>query len=154
MAFMNTPVTHGSGVMIVTTTGGDTQVGRIAHMLSATKAEETPLTRQLNSMTLWIVAVALVTMVIMFALGIARDESINSIFITAIALAIAAVPEALPTVTETILSMGCGRPGQAERHHQGPQLGRDPGLHLGHQHRQDRHADPQPDDRRRTHRRS
>jgi P-type Ca2+ transporter type 2C len=106
MAFMNTPVTHGSGVMIVTTTGGDTEVGRIAHMLSATKAEETPLTKQLNRMTLWIVAVALVTMVIMFALGIARDESINTIFITAIALAIAAVPEALPTVTETILSMG------------------------------------------------
>ena len=106
MAFMNTPVTHGSGVMIVTTTGGDTQVGRIAHMLSTTKTEETPLTKQLNVMTLWIVAVALVTMVVMFALGIDRGESIDAIFITAIALAIAAVPEALPTVTETILSMG------------------------------------------------
>ena len=106
MAFMNTPVTHGSGVMIVTTTGGDTQVGRIAQMLSATKAEETPLTRQLNSMTLWIVLVALATMVVMFALGLARGETFDTIFITAIALAIAAVPEALPTVTQTILSMG------------------------------------------------
>ncbi|MFN8621447.1 MAG: HAD-IC family P-type ATPase [Chloroflexota bacterium] len=106
MAFMNTPVTHGSGVMIVTTTGGDTQVGRIAHMLSATKTEQTPLTKQLNRMTLWIVAVALVTMVIMFALGLSRGQSVDSIFVTAIALAIAAVPEALPTVTEVILSMG------------------------------------------------
>jgi Ca2+-transporting ATPase len=106
MAFMNTPVTHGSGIMIVTTTGGDTQVGRIAQMLSATKTEQTPLTRQLNSMTLWIVLVALATMVVMFALGFARDEAFDTIFITAIALAIAAVPEALPTVTQTILSMG------------------------------------------------
>ena len=45
MAFMHTPVTHGSGVMIVTATGGDTQVGRIANMLTTTGREETPLTR-------------------------------------------------------------------------------------------------------------
>ena len=58
MAFMNTPVTHGSGVMIVTGTGADTEVGKIAGMLSATKDEETPLTKQLNRMTLWIGAAA------------------------------------------------------------------------------------------------
>ncbi len=106
MAFMNTPVTHGSGTMIVTTTGGGTQVGRIAHMLSATKTEQTPLTRQLNRMTLWIAAVAGVTMVIMFVLGAQRGQAMDTIFITAVALAIAAVPEALPTVVQVILSMG------------------------------------------------
>jgi Ca2+-transporting ATPase len=106
MAFMNTPVTHGSGVMIVTTTGGQTQVGRIAHLLSATPEEETPLTRQLNRMTLWIAAVAGVTMLIMFALGIARNQALDTLFVTAVALAIAAVPEALPTVVQVILSMG------------------------------------------------
>ncbi|MCU0504861.1 MAG: HAD-IC family P-type ATPase [Chloroflexi bacterium] len=106
MAFMNTPVTHGSGTMIVTTTGGGTQVGRIAHMLSATKTEETPLTRQLNRMTLWIAAVAGVTMVIMFVLGYQRGQAMDTIFVTAVALAIAAVPEALPTVVQVILSMG------------------------------------------------
>ena len=106
MAFMNTPVTHGSGVMIVTTTGGQTQVGRIAHLLSATTEEETPLTRQLNRMTLWIAAVAGVTMLIMFALGISRNQPLDTLFVTAVALAIAAVPEALPTVVQVILSMG------------------------------------------------
>ncbi len=106
MAFMNTPVTHGSGVMVVTTIGGQTQVGRIAHLLSATAEEETPLTRQLNRMTLWIAAVAGVTMLVMFALGISRNQPLDALFVTAVALAIAAVPEALPTVVQVILSMG------------------------------------------------
>ena len=55
MAFMHTPVTHGSGVMIVTSVGGNTEVGKIAGMLSATATEETPLTKQMNTLTLWIV---------------------------------------------------------------------------------------------------
>ena len=54
MSFMHTPVTHGSGVMIVTATGRDTQVGKIAGMLATTAREQTPLTRQLNTLTLWI----------------------------------------------------------------------------------------------------
>ena len=106
MAFMNTPVTHGSGVMIVTGTGAGTEVGKIAGMLSATKAEETPLTKQLNRMTLWIGAAALVTMIVMFALGLERGQEWSALFVTAIALAIAAIPEALPTVSQVILSMG------------------------------------------------
>jgi Ca2+-transporting ATPase len=106
MAFMHTPVTHGSGVMIVTATGGDTEVGRIAHMLSATEKEETPLTRQMNTLTLWIIGAAGVTMVIMFALGLNRGESWDALFVSAIALAISAVPEALPTVVQVVLSTG------------------------------------------------
>ena len=54
MAFMHTPVTHGSGLMIVTATGSDTQVGKIAGMLATTAKEQTPLSRQLNTLTLWI----------------------------------------------------------------------------------------------------
>ncbi len=106
MAFMNTPVTHGSGVMIVTGTGADTEVGKIAGMLSATKVEQTPLTIQLNRMTLWIGAAALFTMIIMFVLGLQRGQEWSALFVTAIALAIAAIPEALPTVSQVILSMG------------------------------------------------
>src|SRR5208282_1063705 len=64
MAFMNTPVTHGSGVMIVTGTGADTQVGQISGMLTATGSEQTPLMRQLTRMTQWIAVAALVTMVV------------------------------------------------------------------------------------------
>ena len=106
MAFMNTPVTHGSGVMLVTAVGGDAQVGKIAGMLASTAKEQTPLTKQLNILTLWIGAAALATMIIMFALGLSRGQSADALFITAIALAIAAIPTALPTVLQVILSAG------------------------------------------------
>ncbi len=106
IAFMNTPVTHGSGVMIVTARGADAEVGKIAGMLAATAKEQTPLTRQLNTMTLWIGAAALGTMIVMFALGLSRGQNAESLFITAIALAIAAIPTALPTVLQVILSAG------------------------------------------------
>ena len=106
MAFMNTPVTHGSGVMLVTAVGADAQVGKIAGMLASTAKEQTPLTKQLNTLTLWIGAAALVTMIVMFALGLSRGQSADALFITAIALAIAAIPTALPTVLQVILSAG------------------------------------------------
>jgi P-type Ca2+ transporter type 2C len=106
MAFMHTPVTHGSGVMIVTATGGDTQVGRIAGMLAGTAREQTPLSRQLNTLTLWIAAAAGITMVVMFVLGAQRGQSSTVVFTSAVALAIAAIPEAMPTVLQVILSLG------------------------------------------------
>ena len=106
MAFMHTPVTHGSGVMIVTGTGGSTQVGRIAHMLEGTTKEETPLTKQMNTLTLWIAGAAGLTMVIMFVLGLHRGDPWRELFISAVALAISAIPEALPTVVQVVLSLG------------------------------------------------
>ena len=106
MAFMHTPVTHGSGVMIVTSVGGNTEVGKIAGMLSATATEETPLTKQMNTLTLWIVGAAGVTMIIMFALGLYRGQSWTMLFTTAVALAIAAIPLALPMVVQVVLSLG------------------------------------------------
>ena len=106
MAFMHTPVTHGSGVMIVTATGSDTEMGKIAHLLSATKREQTPLTRQMNTLTLWIIGAAGLTMVVMFALGLNRGEAWDTLFVSAVALAVSAVPEALPTVVQVVLSLG------------------------------------------------
>jgi P-type Ca2+ transporter type 2C len=106
MAFMNTPVTHGSGTMIVTATGAGTELGKISGMLSATAQEESPLTRELNRLTLWIAAAAGLTMIVMFVLGRGRGEAWDSLFVAAVSLAIAAIPEALPTVTQTILSLG------------------------------------------------
>ena len=106
MAFMHTPITHGSGVMIVTATGADTQVGKIAGMLATTTREETPLTKQLNTLTLWIAAAAGVTMVIMFVLGAQRGLSSTVVFTSAVALAIAAIPEAMPTVLQVVMSVG------------------------------------------------
>src|SRR6201991_4062936 len=106
MAFMNTPVTHGGGVMVVTGTGAGTELGRISAMLSATAREKSPLTRELDRLTLWIAAAAGITMVVMFVLGRTRGEAWDVLFISAVALAIAAIPEALPTATQMILSLG------------------------------------------------
>ncbi|MFE5809960.1 cation-translocating P-type ATPase [Streptomyces sp. NPDC056491] len=105
-AFMNTPVTHGSGVMVVTATGADTELGKISGMLSATEKEVPPLTKELDRLTLWITAAAGLTMIVMFALGRQRDQAWDVLFVSAVSLAIAAIPEALPTVTQAILSVG------------------------------------------------
>jgi Ca2+-transporting ATPase len=106
MAFMNSPVTHGSATVIVTATGAGTELGKISGMLSATAREESPLTRELDRLTLWIAAAAGLTMIVMFALGRARGQAWDHLFVAAVSLAIAAIPEALPTVTQTILSIG------------------------------------------------
>ncbi len=106
MAFMNTPVTHGSGTMIVTGTGAGTELGKISGLLSATAREQSPLTRELNRLTLWIAAAAGLTMIVMFVLGRQRGLAWDALFVSAVSLAIAAIPEALPTVTQTILSIG------------------------------------------------
>ncbi|MFD6225323.1 cation-translocating P-type ATPase [Streptomyces sp. NPDC060232] len=106
MAFMNTPVTHGSGVLVVTATGAGTEFGKISGMLSATEREVPPLTKELDTLTLWITAAAGLTMIVMFALGRQRDQAWDALFVSAVSLAIAAIPEALPTVTQAILSVG------------------------------------------------
>src|SRR5439155_25635295 len=106
MAFMNTPVVHGSGTLIITGTGAGTELGRISGMLTATALEESPLTEQLNTLSLWIAAAAGLTMIVMFAFGRARGQPWDALFVSAITLAIAAIPEALPTVTQAILSIG------------------------------------------------
>jgi Ca2+-transporting ATPase len=106
IAFMNTPVTHGSALLLVTATGADTELGKISGMLSATETEQSPLTRELNTLTLWIAAAAGLTMIVMFALGRSRDQAWDALFVSAVSLAIAAIPEALPTVSQVILSVG------------------------------------------------
>jgi Ca2+-transporting ATPase len=92
--------------MIVTATGSGTELGKISGMLAATATEESPLTVELNRLTLWIAAAAGLTMIAMFALGRARGQAWDALFVAAVSLAIAAIPEALPTVTQTILSLG------------------------------------------------
>lgn len=106
MTFMNTPVTHGSGTVIVTATGAGTELGRISGMLSATPREASPLDRELDRLTLWITGAAGLTMIVMFVLGRGRGEAWDALFVSAVSLAVAAIPEALPTVTQTILSIG------------------------------------------------
>ncbi len=106
MVFMNTPVTHGSGEFVVTATGTGTEVGRISGLLRTTAREMSPLTRELNNLSLWVVGAAGLTMIVMFATGRARGQAWDALFVSAVSLAIAAIPEALPTVTQVILSLG------------------------------------------------
>jgi len=106
MVFMHTPVTHGSGVVVVTGTGSETFIGSISKMLTSTEREETPLTKQMNTLTLWIAGAAGITMFIMFALGLYRGQPWQALFDTAIALAVAAIPLALPMVVQIVLSTG------------------------------------------------
>lgn len=106
MAFMNCPVTHGSGLMVVTGTGSGTELGRISGLLQATRKEQSPLTRELNTLSLWIVAAAGITMIVVFVSGRSRGQTWDALFVSAVSLAIAAMPEALPTVTQVILSVG------------------------------------------------
>jgi Ca2+-transporting ATPase len=75
-------------------------------MLAATAVEESPLTKEMNRLTLWIAAAAGLTMIVMFVLGRARGQAWDHLFTAAVSLAIAAIPEALPTVAQTILSLG------------------------------------------------
>ena len=106
MAFMNTSVTRGRGEMIVTTTGMSTEMGHIADLLDRTKSEKTPLQKQLDKLIIIIAGLAGLAFIIMIILGLSRGDSIDTIFIAGIALAIAAIPTGLPAVVTTMYSMG------------------------------------------------
>src|SRR4051794_28641020 len=106
MAYMNTSVTRGRGELIVTATGMQTEIGHIADMLANTETSKTPLQKQLDSLSKIIAAIAGVALIIVVALGLARGQSFNSVFVTGVALAVAAIPTGLPAVVTALLSMG------------------------------------------------
>ena len=106
MAFMNTQVTRGSGVILIVTTGMETQVGHISGMLSATAAEDTPLTKQINGLTRQILILAGFALGASLLLGVARGVPLQELFLTAVAFMIAAIPTALPAIDTAILSKG------------------------------------------------
>jgi Ca2+-transporting ATPase len=107
MAFMNTNVTRGSGEMVVTATGMNTEVGHISGMLQGAPEEETPLTRQINVLTQQLLIIAGVALIASIAIGYFRyDQPFDVLFVTAIAFAVSAIPTGLPAVITTILSYG------------------------------------------------
>ena len=106
MAYMNTSVTRGRGELIVTATGMDTEIGHIAEMLANTETSKTPLQKQLDSLSKIIASIAAVALVIVVLLGLARGESFDTLFVTGVALAVAAIPTGLPAVVTALLSMG------------------------------------------------
>src|SRR3954471_13772236 len=106
MAYMNTSVTRGRGELLVTGTGMDTEIGHIAEMLASTETSKTPLQKQLDSLSRIIASIAGVALVLVVLLGLARGESFDTLFVTGVALAVAAIPTGLPAVVTALLSMG------------------------------------------------
>ena len=106
MAYMNSTVTRGRGEMVVTATGMSTEVGQISRMLAQVQQEKTPLTRQLDQLTVVITTMAAIALVLVVLLGLIRGESFDDLFLIGISLAIAAIPTGLPAVVTTVLSLG------------------------------------------------
>src|SRR4051794_26819335 len=106
MAYMNTSVTRGRGELIVTATGMATEIGHIADMLASTDTSKTPLQKQLDGLSKIIATIAAIALVLVVLLGLARGESFDTLFVTGVALAVAAIPTGLPAVVTALLSMG------------------------------------------------
>ena len=106
MAFMNTNVTRGHGEILVTATGMDSEVGHIATMLAEQKTEKTPLTKQVDRLTIFIIVAALFAFVAIVVMGLAQGQTFTVLFSIGVALAVGSIPDALPAVVTTILSVG------------------------------------------------
>ena len=106
MVFMNTNVTRGTGIFVVTSTGMKTEVGHISHMLQSADDADTPLTLQLKKLTNQILVIAGAAVAVSVILNLSRGESFDTVFTAAIAFAISAIPTGLPAVVTTILSYG------------------------------------------------
>jgi Ca2+-transporting ATPase len=107
--YMGTSVTYGRGEMLVTETGLKTQLGKIANMLMSVEETKTPLQDRLDKLSVVLVRSAVGVVVIVFIVGLLRGFSIQQMLITAISLAVAAVPEGLPAIITVSLSLGAAR---------------------------------------------
>lgn len=107
--YMGSTVSYGRGMAVVVGTGMRTEMGKIASLLEQTPDDQTPLQVRLAALgkTLGIVALAMVAVV--FAAGVARGETAFDMFLTSVSLAVAAIPEGLPTVVTLVLSIGVQR---------------------------------------------
>ncbi len=106
VTFRGTRVSAGRGEGVVSATGMRTELGRIAAMLVSDVAEHTPLQRRLAHLGRVAVIAVLVLSAAIFAAGLARGESPALIFMTALSIAVAAIPEALPAVVTVSLALG------------------------------------------------
>ena len=106
MLFSSSLITYGRGKAIVVETGMNTEVGKIAGMLNDTEKQETPLQRRLNSLgkTLGIAALAICAFI--FVIGLLQGKDVISMFMTAVSLAVAVIPEGLVAVSTIVLAIG------------------------------------------------
>lgn len=114
MAFSSTNVTYGRAVGVVTSTGMNTEVGKIAHMLANTEEGKTPLQENQDALGKWLTIMILVIAVVIFVVGMLRGNEWTHMLLTAIAIAVAAIPEGLPAISTIILALGTQK--MAQRH--------------------------------------
>jgi Ca2+-transporting ATPase len=109
MAYMGSTVAYGRGVGLVVATGMETELGQIAEMIQAVEEEATPLSRRLDKLGRALAVAALLIVGVIFLLGVLRGEDLRLLFLTAVSLAVAAVPEGLPAVITIALTLGAQR---------------------------------------------
>jgi Ca2+-transporting ATPase len=108
-AYMGTAVSYGRGTGVVTETGMSTELGKIARMIQTTERQPTPLQRRLDQLGRRLALAALFLVAIIFVEGVISGKNIELMFLTAVSVAVAAVPEGLPAVVTIALALGAQR---------------------------------------------
>lgn len=109
MAYMSTIVTYGRGAGLVTATGMDTELGQIAAMITESKEEMTPLQKRLGELGKILSLLSLLLCAALFVIAVLQRRNVPEMLITAISLAVAAVPEGLPAVVTICLALSVTR---------------------------------------------
>jgi Ca2+-transporting ATPase len=109
MLFLGTAATAGKGRALVVATGGGTELGRLAVMIRQAGREATPLQRRLDRFGLVLLYLSLGIVTVVFFLGLLRGEPLMGMFLTAVSLAVAAIPEGLPAIVTITLALGVTR---------------------------------------------
>ncbi len=109
MVFSGCSITYGTATAIVTATGMDTEMGKIANLLAGENEAQTPLQAKLSKLGKYLGFVALGACAIIFVVGLLSDVGILEMFMTAVSLAVSAIPEGLPAIVTIVLSIGVQR---------------------------------------------
>lgn len=109
MVYFGTTVTNGRGKAVVTTTGMNTEMGKIAEVIQAMEIEKTPLQEKLEHFSKYLTGGIAALCVVIFVLGVLRGIETFEMFLTAVSLAVAAIPEGLPAIVTIVLALGVQR---------------------------------------------
>ena len=109
MAYMSTVVTYGRAKGIVTGTGGETEIGKIAEMIQTFEDETTPLQKKLDQLGKYLGIGCLAICGLVFLIGLLQGRNILDMFMISISLAVAAIPEGLPAIVTIVLALGMNK---------------------------------------------